>query len=209
MAANRVHFVDKRNGAVKPRGKGLTYEQQKASIDVIAQRLEWKGRGYYIPGASLTLPKLIEATVEAVQDSRNRGREFKAVFWDYLEIMRRFATSTDVFWGERLATVLKNLSIDYGFTAYLLLQAKKGAADRVREAVNDNNAVTDVLLGAADAQGITDQQCNLFITLNPKFDRERRITGDVLLNVVKNSGGSTGQVPIKVNPRLLQFMDKK
>lgn len=209
MAAAQMYAIDESNGIAKPRGKELSSRVMTDSLGIVGDRMNWPGRGYYIPSASISFDGLCQAVIAAVEDSRSRGRKFKIAFFDYLEIMRRFSPggAGDAFWGERIATVLKNLSIDYGFTSVLLLQAKKGDADRVREAAVDGHAVRDVMLGAASAQGMTDQQCNLFITLNPCFDIERKLTNHALLNVCKNSMGKPGQIGIKINPAYLQFLD--
>jgi hypothetical protein len=207
MAEQRAFTYDELHDNHPPRGAKLNPARVTRSLEILQSRQAWPGRGYYIPAASITLKGLVDATVAAVEDSRQNGRRFVAVFWDYLEVMRRFASSQDAFWGERLATVFKNLSIDYGFTAFFLLQAKKAAATAVREAAVNAEDVRDVALGASDAQGMTDQQCNLFLTLNPVFDYQQRLTEYLYVRAVKNSGGQPGAVNLGVNPKLLQIQD--
>lgn len=208
MAAARVRASDKKRQYEPERGMPLTPKQITDTLGIIDERMRWPGNGYYIPSASLSFEHLLLSVKDAINDSRNRGRQFVAVFFDYLELMRRFSVGKDdAFWGERILEVIKNMSIDYQFTAYMLLQAKKGDADRVRNAAKNGRDMEEVLLGAASAQGISDQKCNLMLTLNPEYDHEGKLTNNIYVNAVKNSGGDLDYVEMKINPRLLQFLD--
>jgi len=214
VASYQVYRHDELRGVAPEQRGGLPMGAavQSASINALDAMMLWPGRGYFIPQAALTLDELLVRVKSAVMFARDRGRNPVAWFIDYLQIMRRLGAASDAMWGERLLGMIKDFCIDMSLLGVVFLQPRKEDTDRVRSAgmdAIDMNTDNSWLLDQNSAQGISDQQCNLYVTLNPRYDANGRATGDVKIAVVKNSLGRLGSVWAKADLAKLRYLDSQ
>jgi hypothetical protein len=212
VAAYQVNRHAEARGVSQEQRPGLVMGAavKSASVDALDVMTQWPGTGYFIDKAALTIDDLVTRVTRAVTFSRERGRNPVAWYVDYLQIMRRFSAASDAMWGERLLTIIKDVCIDLQLLGIVFLQPRKEDTDRVRDAglnAVDMNTDNTWLLDQNSAQGISDQQCNLYITLNPQFDTNGRMTGHAKLNVVKNSLGQIGSTWCKTDLARLRYLD--
>ena len=188
-------------------GKPLGQAVQSKSLSALEDMLKWSGQTWFVPDSDLTVPHLVESCLDAVSDARARGRDMRAIVWDYLQLLEHFGSSRDTSWGERLVGVFKSMCGVADVLGILLVQPRKSDTDRVRQAAMNGEPLMEVLLDANSGHYLSDRKCNLYVTINPHYDVEGKPTGSGILNVVKNSGGRTGQVAIKIDYPRLAFQD--
>lgn len=212
VASYQVYRHDEARGVPPEQRGGLPMGAavQSASINALDAMLMWPGTGYFIPKAALGMDDLLLRVQRAVQFSRERDRDVAVWFIDYLQIMRRLGAASDAMWGERLLGIFKDFCIEHDLLGVVFLQPRKDDTDRVRSAgmnAVDMNTDNSWLLDQNSAQGISDQQCNLYVTLNPRYDGSGQPTKEVKLNVVKNSLGSLGSAWGNADLARLRYLD--
>lgn len=212
VASYQVYRHDEARGVPPEQRGGLPMGQavQSSSMGALAAMMQWPGTGYFIPKAALGLDDLLLRVERAVAFSRERGNDAAVWFIDYLQIMRRLGAASDAMWGERLLSIFKDFCIEIDLFGVVFLQPRKEDTDRVRSAgmnAVDMNTDNSWLLDQNSAQGISDQQCNLYVTLNPRYDGMGRPTKDVKLNIVKNSLGQPGSAWGSADLARLRYLD--
>ncbi len=215
MRLDRLWRSEEAKGIPEERrsGRQLSQAQREKGLLLLDQLDTWPGMVHHIEDADYTLDSLLLSAQNRVDLARATGRDVVAIFWDYLHILKVYSHSNDAGWGERLCGMFKRLSEATNTTAYVLLQPKKPHIDAVRLAGINGKGKSlieqpQVWLNSDSASGVSDWQCNAYLTITPEFDQEGKQTGIAVLNAVKNSDGTIGPIVVNTDFSRYLFEDK-
>ncbi len=162
----------------------------------------WPGRAHYLTPAANALPldQMLKVARLIVQRKRDEGRKVIAFYFDYLQRANKGGRSQGAFWSEEVISEIKSFCEDMSLIGHVMVQPKKTASEDVR---------TGDTLSEADGQGISDQQCNLYLSLNPMFDENRQMRREAKIKVDTNSMGRLGEVVTPTDFGKLTWIDKE
>lgn len=158
----------------------------------------WAGKVFY-----LDKPMHLEATLEVAQryldEKKAQGIRVRVAVWDYASLFDVKGTRGEL---DKISTGLGMVK-DFGETnelfSFVASQPRKDDAEHVKAG--------DKVLTAEDAMYMNDHRFNLLLTLNPTYV-EGMMQGWGLINVVKNSGGKLGKIPVKMDLPRLRWLDE-
>ena len=202
MAKNFQYQVQGKRGVPAEQRKGipLNNEQVVISNRKILDMAGWHGRGYFLtPKANkLSLSDMLNTVRAIVTAKRSEGRKVVAFYFDYLQRANKGGRN-QAFWSEEVIGEIKSLCEELQLIGFVMVQPKKSDSQDARDGDT---------LSEASGQGLSDQQCNLYLTLTPRFDGDHK-TDYSTLKVVKNSMGQTGEIVIRNDWQHLLVIDKK
>jgi hypothetical protein len=183
------------------KGVPLQKHEQVDSHAKVINMASWAGRAHYLSPAANRLPltDMLNVARLIVQRKRDEGRKMIAFYFDYLQRANKGGRSQGAFWSEEVISEIKAFCEEMSLIGFVMVQPKKTASEDVR--AGDS-------LSEADGQGISDQQCNLYISLNPMFDDNQHMLKQARIKVVKNSMGRLGDVVTPTDFSKLTWIDK-
>lgn len=186
----RLWRFDEARGVPAEARRGISPEALR--VDESRKRLlnmmSWSGRAWHTPPGDFTLTQLLDYFALTVEAKRKEGRKVRALFFDYLQRAPKGGGPRSWDWQEYVVTQLRQFSETYNLFSFVFVQPTKSASKQTRDGD---------LLNEASGQGVSDQQCNLYLTLTPAFDDNRQRKPYAKFGVVKNSLGTTGSVFVK------------
>lgn len=181
------------------RGEPISDERRALSLAKLDEMAGWTGRIIYLdPLAKMDMSLLFDTVRAVVAERRAAGRKVAALFFDYLQLARKFISSSNAFWAEEAVSYLKSLVVECQLIGWVLTQPRKADSARTRDG--------DVLTEAA-AQSLSDQQFNLYLTLTPSFDQDGKMLPWATIKVVKNSMGKTGNIQVQTDLSHLRWVE--
>ena len=183
----------------KRRGQLLPEDRIKGIVGLSRQLQNWPGEAYYLQKKrDTTFDMLLEMTGRIIEKKRQQGRRVPFLFWDYIDRTPSFG-KRDFEWLELVAEKLKTFCMDMDIVGWVFAQPRKDDSQNVRDGK---------VLDASSARNLSDNQCNLYLTLNLVYE-DGRATNRGIINVVKNSTGKTGQVEVFTDLQHLAWIDKE
>lgn len=164
----------------KRNGVRLTDEQRDVAMRVAARILEWTGKAFYIDRANLSIEDTMRVVKDITDTQRQNGLDMAAFFCDYLQKAKLPGSMGKWDELENKANVISYACIEANLVGVVLSQVGKTDSRQLRK---------NTQLDAASAQGLSDQLCNLYVTLNPVFDSEGNRLERGVIRVEKNSSG--------------------
>lgn len=202
MAKNFQYQVQGKRGIAPEQRKGIPLNdaQMVESTRKILDMAQWPGRGYFLtPKANkLSLSEMLNTVRYIVGEKRAQGRKVIAFYFDYLQRANKGGRN-QAFWSEEVISEIKALCEELQLIGFVMVQPKKSDSEDARDGES---------LSEASGQGLSDQQCNLYLTLTPKFDNGEK-TQYSTLRIVKNSMGRTGEIVVQNDWQHLLVIDKK
>lgn len=186
----RLWRYDEARGVPVEARRGIGPETLKVSESRqrLLNMLSWPGQAWYTPPGDWSLTQLLDYFADTVEAKRKIGRKVRALFFDYLQRAPKGGGPRSWDWSEYVVTQLRQFSEGHNLFSFVFIQPTKGASKQTRDGD---------LLNEASGQGVSDQQCNLYLTLTPAFDENRQRKPYAKFGVVKNSLGTTGSVFVK------------
>lgn len=202
MAKNYQYQVQAKRGIDESKRKGrlLSDSELVNSNREILNMANWPGRSYFMTAQANKLPlaDMLNTVRYIVNLKRSEGRKVIGFFFDYLQRANK-AGRQHAFWSEEVIGEIKSLCEELQLIGFVMIQPKKGDSEKARD---------DTALSEASGQGISDQQCNLYLAVTPKFENEIKTSYSVL-RVVKNSMGKTGEITVQNDWQRLLLIDKR
>lgn len=185
MAEHKIAVLEEQRGVALERrlGEKLPDSVAKQSIQIVNSMLNWRGKAYFTTPLMNRMP-LTQMLLSAglfVDELRGKGRKVSAFFFDYLQ--RANKTGRDgAFWSEAVAGEIKAFCESKQLVGIVMIQPRKNDSEGVHTGSKQ--------LTEASGQGISDQQCNLYLAVEPIFEGEEQ-TDFARIKIVKNSMGRT------------------
>lgn len=189
-------FKDETQRGIK---NGLGIELNTTQIEMVKNAIKIL-RGYDEEVGYLDMPFLTLGYLQATIDATLKALDFKprVLIIDYIQLFHAMETNQDLTMYNLLLRI-KAICQLYGLVGIIASQVTKTSS-------KDN--LNGKLLDAYDARFVNDDAFNLFVTINPDYDK---ITGErqysAVLNIAKNSMGKKGKVRVAVNWERLLFSD--
>ncbi len=200
MGKFELYRIDAKRGIPPGQRAGTAPSKERLSqtLAIIESMAAWKGKSAQFKQdlhfANMT--QLTDEIEKIVEDKRAAGRNVTTLAFDYIQRAPKGGYGD---WDrlEMAASAIKGVCERHSLFGYVLIQPRK----------NDSKAARDGLaLTESGAQGISDQQANLFIAITPKFEGNKKLPY-VELGVVNNNLGETGEVHLKTAWQLLTICD--
>lgn len=202
MAKHFQYSIQAQKGVPEAKRKGvpLNDEQTVRSNKAVLDMANWPGRSYFLTAKANLQPlsQMLDTVRALVRDRRAAGRKVVAFFFDYLQRANKSGRN-NAFWSEEVIAEIKALCEELQLVGFVMVQPKKGDSEGVR----DGDTLTE-----ASGQGISDQQCNLYLAISPKYDAGIK-TGYSSIKIVKNSMGRMGEINVQNDYEHLLIIDKK
>lgn len=184
----------------KRKGTLLPDERVKGIVGLSRQLQNWPGEAYYLQKKrDTTFDMLLDMTAKIIEKKRQQGRRVPFLFWDYIDRTPAFG-KRDFEWLELVAEKLKTFCMDLDILGWVFAQPRKDDSQNVRDGK---------ILDASSARNLSDNQCNLYLTLNLVYDESGKATNRGIINVVKNSTGKTGKVEVFTDLQHLAWIDSQ
>lgn len=183
------------------RGSPFPEASRQQAMSLIGSILAWPGRAYDLnPKANaLSFDDQLNIIRQIVAKKRSEGRRVVSLFWDYLQRTNLPGRGANAFWSEEVADRLKSLCEELSLIGWVIVQPRKNDSRDVR--AGDT-------LDEQSGQGISDQKCNLYLSVQPVYD-ENRVRQDVgKICIVKNSMGRLGEVEVPTDFGKLLWYDE-
>jgi len=171
----------------KRTGMRLGMEVTRRAGDKVFQMQQWPGRAHYIQKMGMPLSQLLASIKAMTAALRADGRKVAVLMIDYFQLLKAQAKnrrdSATIL--EDIATDIKTLCVDSRLVGFAASQPRKGDSAQTRDGKK---------LGSSGGQGLSDQQCKLYLTISAEFDEDTEDkTGRYFVRVVKNNLGRTGE----------------
>jgi len=201
MAKYLMYKAQEQRGIPAEKRKGIDLHTA-ASVQAYTMALEllrMPGRAVYLNSDANRLPfaALLNTVRHIVDERRAQGRKVIAFFFDYLQRANRGGRSEGAFWSEEIVTAIKSLCEELQIVGIIMVQPKKNDSKSTRDGAE---------LDESSGQGISDQQCNLYLALTPDFESGKKFAK---IRVVKNSMGQVGEITVPTDFSRLLWLDKE
>lgn len=180
-------------------GERLTVVQEEESKKVANRIMGWKGKSHQITEAATDVDAVLLASAERIKELEAQGVEVAYAVFDYMQLMDIYAKMSE---SERNTAVLgkiKQFCLTYNLVGFVVSQVTKAGGTAARTGAS--------VLEAEAGQFLRSDKFNLVLTLNPIY-AGGLLTNQAIINVAKNSLGSTGQECLYINPARLQWTDE-
>lgn len=188
-----------------PEEDRIGINQDQAAIDRTLDALDaleaWEGRAYYLDKMGLSLSELLFAAQVKIDALAKDGRKPKIACFDYIQLAQIAGARGDSERIPRAVAEVKAFCVDNRLVGVIGTQPRKSDSEGAKQ--------EGELLTAEAGQFFRDDPTNLFLTLNPELDQQGNMTGNGIINVVKNSGGKKGKIHVKTDPTHLKWVDVK
>lgn len=173
----------------KRSGKRMSDEDRELAYKIAYQIASWPGKAYYIDKANISIETVMAKVIEVTTAARERGEDIGVFFCDYLQKAKLPGTSGHWDELESKVNVISYACIEANLVGVIASQVGKVDSRQLRR---------NTRLDHSSAQGLSDQLCNLYITLNPVFDKAGNRLEKGVIGVEKNSTGySPAAVTVK------------
>lgn len=164
----------------------------------LSNMLEWPGRMYWLTSEAnkLSLTDMLTMCKMLVEERRAAGRKVTTFFFDYLQRARLSGRSNSI-WSEEVIAEIKAFCEEMQLIGFVIVQPRKNDSQGTR----DGDDLTE-----ASGQGISDQQCNLYLAIQPIFDMGEK-TNMSKIKIVKNSMGRLGEILLPTQLHRLTWAD--
>jgi hypothetical protein len=190
-----VEEMSARYGLKKP-GDALIAK----SIAKLDSMLNWPGTMYIVdPGFTMQHSDVMDVALGLARLKRAEGRDVGAFALDYVQLAQKKG-ARDWTWAEGLVSDVKVMCGQALLHGFVSTQVRK----KDSEAVRDGQTLTQ-----GGAQGLSDAQFNLYLTLTPDVDPDGKFLDTARLSVVKNSNGRKGVQPVMMDWQHLAVLDKE
>lgn len=184
----------------KRRGDKVADTLRDETLRLLHNLQQWPGDAYYLnKKRETTFDQLLDVTASLIERKRSEGRRVPFLFWDYIDRTPAYG-KRDFEWLEMVAEKLKTFVMELDLIGWVFAQPRKADSQGVRDGE---------LLDASSARNLSDNQCNLYLTLNLVYDANGKPTNTGKINVVKNSMGKTGVVEVYTDLDYLAWVDAK
>lgn len=199
---HNLWLIDEARGVPKHQNRGTPVGQAALdrSIKILERLTQYPGRTHYITENDLPPAALMKRIQDKTIELRANGRRCRHLYIDYFQLWNNSGGKDDWSGPEQAMNQLKMLVANLNMFGWIVLQPRKGDSEETREGE---------ILHHASAQGISDQKCQLMITLTPVFDDSGKKQEEARITVVKNSTGTTGTLHCPVNWPRLMWIDEK
>lgn len=198
----RLYHLDERAGVPETdrRGSYIAAGAVQESITKLRNMLMWPGRTYFLtPDKRHNSMTAILETIEAiVACKRATGRRVRTLYFDYLQRAPKVGVR-GWDWQEMVVSQIKDLCERLELIGVVFIQPTKNESKKTRDGET---------LSEASGQGISDQQCNLYLTITPAFEYDGAKLDYARVKVVKNSLGKTDELYQVWNPNRLLWFDQ-
>jgi hypothetical protein len=161
-------------------GRPLTADEHEKAYRIGCQILSWPGKAWYIDKARVSLESVGYKIIEIASQARGLGHDPAVFFCDYLQKAKLPGSAGKWDELEMKANVISYSCIEADLAGVIASQVGKNDSRQLRK---------NTQLDGNSAQGLSDQLCNLYITLNPVFDRDGNRLEKGVIRVEKNSSG--------------------
>lgn len=182
---------------------GLTKPSQAAidnSIEKLDEIRDWPGKMYIVdPRFSMTHKQVLETAFELTMLKTEEGRDMTAFVLDYTQLAQKKGKQ-DWTWAESVVNDVKVMCGQALLHGYISTQVRKGDSEKVRKGEK---------LKEGAAQGLSDQQFNLYLTFTPDVDEAGNFGEVGTMAVVKNSRGRKGSIRNYIDFQHLTVVDRE
>ncbi len=199
----RLYRLDEKAGVpeAERRGNWIADGAIQESIHKLRNMLAWPGRTYYLTADQrlASMSNILDAIEAVVTTKRAAGRRVRTLYFDYLQRAPKGGGIRGWDWQEMVVSQIKSLCERLELIGIVFIQPTKGESKKTR----DGESLTE-----ASGQGISDQQCNLYLTISPAFENGAKLNY-ARVKVVKNSLGRTDELFQVWNANRLLWFDKE
>lgn len=174
-------------------------QQVQKAIAAMRELESIPGRMYVIPDLEKPLDEVCEIAKAITKIKRAEGRDVLAFAFDYVQLAQA-SGKKDWSWAEGVVGKVKSTCGTADLCGFVSAQVRKKDSENVREGEQ---------LTHGSAQGLSDAQFNLFLTLTPIVDDEGNFTNHSWLGVGKNSRGRKGKVMVYADYEHLAVLDQE
>lgn len=195
------HFEELGIAAEMSAKYGLSRPSEAAvrrAVSKVDEMLSWPGHMYFIPNLELPLAQVADIAYGITQVKRREGKDVAAFAFDYIQLAQ-LAGAHDWTWAERVTLSIKTLCGKADLCGFASSQVRK----RDSEAARDGAQLTQ-----GSAQGLSDAQFNLYLTLTPDYDDQGNAQNMSTLYVAKNSRGRKGKIRVYTDYEHLTVIDQ-
>ena len=182
-------------------GKDQDENVIRHTLEVLDTLQAWQGKAYYIDKMGMTLTDMLLRAQEKIDELARDGRKPKIACFDYVQLAQIAGARGDSERIPRAVSEVKAFCVDNRLVGVIGTQPRKSDSEGAKQ--------EGELLTAEAGQFFRDDPTNLFLTLNPELDQQGNMTGNGIINVVKNSGGKKGKIHVKTDPTHLKWVDVK
>lgn len=180
-------------------GQKLSVVQEEESAKVARKIMAWKGKSHQIAEAATDIDAILTTSAERIKELEAQGVEVAYAVFDYMQLMDIYAKMSESERNTAVLSKIKQFCITYNLVGFVVSQVTKAGASGARTGAN--------VLEAEAGQFLRSDKFNLVLTLNPIY-AGGLLTDQAIINVAKNSLGSTGQEWLHINPARLQWTDE-
>lgn len=162
-------------------GQPLSAEDQEKAYAIAYSILEWPGKAIYVDQANLSIEDTMQAVIDETMKARRSGQRVAAFFCDYLQKAKLPGSGGKWDELENKANVISYACIEANLVGVVASQVGKSDSRHARK---------NTRLDAGSAQGLSDQLCNLYVSLNPVFTKDGERIEKGVIGVEKNSSGN-------------------
>ena len=165
----------------------------------VAQKImAWKGKSHQITEAATDIDAILTSSGERIKQLEAEGVEVAYAVFDYMQLMDIYAKMTEAERNTAVLGKIKQFCLTYNVVGFVVSQVTKAGANNARQGQQ--------VLEAEAGQFLRSDKFNLVLTLNPIYAGSL-LTNQAVINVAKNSLGSTGQEWLYINPARLMWTD--
>lgn len=180
-------------------GVRMASSLEDKSVQIAKTIRTWKGKSHQIEQAATNIEDILEASAARVDELKVQGIEVSYAVFDYMQLLDIYSKMSE---AERNTTILgkiKQFCIAHQLVGFVVSQVTKAGANNAKSG--------EKVLEAEAGQFLRSDKFNLVLTLNPVY-AGGLITDQAVINVAKNSLGSTGTEWLYINPARLLWTDK-
>jgi hypothetical protein len=158
------------------------------------------GHMYVIPDFEMPLADVCNLAKGIATLKRREGRDVLAFAFDYVQLAQAKGQQ-DWKWAEQVVGEIKaHVGGGGNMHCFVSAQVRKADSEKVRSGET---------LTQGSAQGLSDAQANLYLTLTPEVEEDGKFKSTGWLKVVKNSSGRTGKVRVYTDWQHLSVLDRE
>ena len=170
----------------------------KRSILLLDDLMNMTGRMIFIPDVEAPIDDVLAIVKAITAVKRQEGRKVATLCWDYAQLAQLTGVR-DWRWVEHIVGKIKTTCVAESLVGFVSSQVRKDDSEKT----HDGKGLTQ-----ASAQGLSDAQFNLYLTLTPHFEGEVMLDL-ATLGVAKNSMGRRGKVVIPTDFAHLTVLDQE
>lgn len=194
-------YLDEERLGIPPNkrfGERMTPTMLEQSKTIAERILTWKGKRHQVAEAATDVDAILTASGERVKELEAQGIEVAYAVFDYMQLLDIYAKMTEAERNTAVLGKIKQFCLTYNLVGFVVSQVTKAGGTAARNGSQ--------VLEAEAGQFLRSDKFNLVLTLNPIYAGSL-LTNQAVINVAKNSLGSTGQEWLYINPARLMWTD--